>query len=72
MYWKMAVSACRRVFHNLRQISSALRCPAGYCAAMAERDGLEEGFNGGIVIAVAFAAHPLPGSGCLHPREGTP
>jgi len=22
-------------------------------------------------MAVSFAAHPLPGSGCLHPREGT-
>ena len=28
--------------------------------------------NSGIVVAVALAAHPLPGSGCLHLREGTP
>ena len=35
-------------------------------------DGFEERLNGCIVIAVAFAAHPLPGSGCLLPGEGTP
>lgn len=29
-------------------------------------------FDGGIVVTVALAAHPLPGSGCLHPREGKP
>ena len=33
---------------------------------------LEEAFDGGIVVTIAFPAHPLPGSGCLHPREGTP
>ena len=30
----------------------------------------EEGLDHGIVVAVALTAHPLPGSACLHAREG--
>jgi hypothetical protein len=33
---------------------------------MVERDGFEERLNHGVVIAITFAAHPLPGSACLH------
>ena len=41
--------------------------PAGFPSVPPDQfslDGFDEGFNGGVVIAVAFSAHPLPGSGC--------
>ena len=49
--------------------------PTGFPGSPPDQLGLdrfEERLHCGIVIAVSFAAHPLPGSGCLHPREGTP
>ncbi len=33
-------------------------------------DGFKEGFHRGIIIAISLATHPLPGSACLHAREG--
>ena len=49
MYWKMANSASLRVCHDLRQIISALM--------VLKLDGLEEGLDSGVVIAVALTAH---------------
>jgi hypothetical protein len=42
MYWKMAVSACRLVCHDRRQISLYR---------------LEERLNCRVVVTIAFAAH---------------
>ena len=49
MYWKMANSASLRVCHDLRQIISALM--------VLKLDGLEEGLDSGVVIAIALTAH---------------
>jgi hypothetical protein len=73
MYSKRATSTSRRVCQLRRQTNSALSdlkklstvARQAICKANLPR-------GGGIVVTVAFPTHPLPGSGCLHPREGTP
>jgi hypothetical protein len=60
-------------FPDLRQISSTLMVLKKVSTVALQaicKANLPRG--GGIVAAIALAAHPLPGSGCLHLRVGTP
>jgi hypothetical protein len=65
--------AWRRVSHRLRQISSALMDLKNLATMRCLTSDLHgKSAKKGVVIAIAFAAHPVPGSGCSHPREGRP
>ena len=44
-------------------LSAGLLVPSLYDFGL---EGFEKALDGGIIMAIAFAAHPLPDSGCLH------
>ena len=71
MYSERAISTLRRVCQVLRQTNSAFSDLKKLSTADLAI-GLEPMALAGSIVAIAVAAHPLPGSGCLHPREGTP